>query len=87
MVCVPAVNVVIDAVEAHAVAAGQLPPVVKVTGPPKATPVPDGPSQNCTVPVAEAEFTCAVNVTPSPTFEGLSEDRTVVVVFVLLLTT
>src|SRR5713226_3009200 len=86
MVCGPAVRFEIGAVLAHAVAPGQPPPVVSVTGEPKGVPVPDGPSQNCTVPVADAELTWAVKVTATPTFDGLSEERTVVVVLVLLLT-
>src|ERR1041385_930709 len=86
MVCGPAVRFEIAAVLAHAVAPGQVPPVVNDTGEPSAVPVPEGPSQNCTVPVADAELICAVKVTASPTFDGLREEITVVVVFVLLLT-
>ena len=51
---------------AQALLAGQLPPVVSVTGPPIGV-VPELPFQNCTVPVGGKtvveEVTVAVNVT------------------------
>jgi hypothetical protein len=42
------------------------------------------PSRNCTVPVAAAGLTVAVNVTLPPEMEGLRDEATAVVVAVLL---
>lgn len=57
--------------------------VVNVALPPLnvAVPIRTAPSKNCTVPVAAAGETVAVNVTARPAFDGLRLDFTVVVVF------
>jgi hypothetical protein len=53
--------------------------VVNVAVPPERFAVPKEavPSKNWTLPVAEAGVTCAVNVTPCPTSEGLAEEARV----------
>jgi hypothetical protein len=53
--------------------------VLKDAIPPLSVAVPSEfePSRNCTVPAAAEGLTVAVNVTPCPATDGLSEDATV----------